>query len=199
MESTTRSKAKAKRRVQLLSAAAKLFAERGYSGTSIEDLGGAAGVSGPALYKHFGSKQQVLAAILLDASDNLLAGGTQVVSINSGRAALEELVAFHTEFALENPDVIRVQDRDLEQLAETERHTVRSLQRRYVEIWVDVLSTLDPHVDREILRARAHAVFGLLNSTPYSGLKIGADIFRHELREMAIRSLMLIDSRRSQS
>lgn len=199
LESTTRSKAKAKRRAQLLSAAAKLFAERGYSGTSIEDLGAAAGVSGPALYKHFGSKQQVLAAILLDASDNLLAGGTQVVSINSGRAALEELVAFHTEFALENPDVIRVQDRDLEQLAETDRHTVRSLQRRYVEIWVDVLSTLDPHVDREILRARAHAVFGLLNSTPYSGLKIGADIFRHELREMAIRSLMLIDSRRSQS
>ncbi|MCC6376387.1 MAG: TetR/AcrR family transcriptional regulator [Microbacteriaceae bacterium] len=189
MESTTRSKAKAKRRAQLLSAAAKLFAERGYSGTSIEDLGAAAGVSGPALYKHFGSKQQVLAAILLDASDNLLAGGTQVVSINSGRAALEELVAFHTEFALENPDVIRVQDRDLEQLAETDRHTVRSLQRRYVEIWVDVLAGLSPTIDREILRTRAHAVFGLLNSTPHSGLTLSQDPLRAELRKMALKSL----------
>lgn len=187
--STARSRAKAKRRVKLLASAAKLFAERGFLGTSIEDLGAAAGVSGPALYKHFSGKQAILAAILLDASRGLLDGGQQVVARFDGREALEELVSFHTEFALANPDVIRVQDRDLEQLESTDRHEVRALQRKYVELWVDVLERLQPTISRDVLRTRAHAVFGLLNSTPHSARDLDPRTLRGELQRMSLRAL----------
>jgi AcrR family transcriptional regulator len=186
---TARGRAKASRREALLSAAARLFAERGYSGTSIEDLGAAAGVSGPALYKHFSGKQAMLAAILLDASEGLFAGGTDVLSHASGAEALLALIAFHADFALGNADVIRVQDRDLEQLADDDRHTVRTLQRRYVELWVDVLAELQPDADRAVLRTRAHAVFGLLNSTPHSGLSLDRATLRRELERMAFAAL----------
>jgi AcrR family transcriptional regulator len=186
---TARGRAKASRREALLSAAARLFAERGYSGTSIEDLGAAAGVSGPALYKHFSGKQAMLAAILLDASEGLFAGGTEVLSHASGAEALHALVAFHADFALGNADVIRVQDRDLEQLADDDRHTVRTLQRRYVELWVDALADLAPDADRAVLRTRAHAVFGLLNSTPHSGLSLDRATLRSELERMALAAL----------
>ena len=58
-----RSEAKAQRREALLAAAAHHFAERGFNGVSIEDLGTAVGMSGPAVYRHFESKQALLAAI----------------------------------------------------------------------------------------------------------------------------------------
>ena len=186
---TARERAKADRRQSLLAAAARLFAERGYSGTSIEDLGAAAGVSGPALYKHFSGKQAMLSAILLDASEGLYAGGQEVLTRATGKEALHALVAFHADFALDNANVIRVQDRDLEQLAADDRHTVRTLQRRYVELWVDVLENLEPGLLRTVLRTRAHAVFGLLNSTPHAGHSLDRQTLREELERMAISAL----------
>ena len=65
---TVRGQAKARRRQDLLAASATLFAERGFAGVSIDDIGAAAGVSGPAVYRHFPSKQAVLGAILLEVS-----------------------------------------------------------------------------------------------------------------------------------
>ncbi|MFD1214518.1 TetR/AcrR family transcriptional regulator [Arthrobacter sp. GCM10027362] len=166
---TGRSLAKASRRSALLSAAARLFAERGFNGVSIEDLGAAAGVSGPAVYRHFSSKQAMLAALLTGVSQDLLDGGRAVVGNSSGpEAALRGLIEFHVDFALSNPDVIRVHDRDLDSLSAEESEHVRSLQRSYVRVWVDVLAQLLPRDDPARLRMRAHAAFGLINSTPHS-------------------------------
>ncbi|MBC7441672.1 MAG: TetR/AcrR family transcriptional regulator, partial [Ramlibacter sp.] len=142
---TPRSKAKADRRAALLMAAAQLFAERGFERVSLEELGAAVGVSGPAVYRHFPSKQAVLGSLLTGVSDGLLAGGQAVLDRGAAPTELlRELVAFHVTFALEQPDVIRVQDRELESLDETDRHAVRALQRRYVEIWVGVLGQVRP-------------------------------------------------------
>ena len=166
---TPRSLAKAERRAAILAASARLFAAAGFNGVSIEDLGAATGVSGPAIYRHFDSKQAVLAALLIGVSEDLVAGGLAVVdAAPDAAAALRALVAFHVDFALSQPDVIRVQDRDLDSLGEADSHDVRALQRRYVELWVDVLGALHPHTETGFLRMRAHAVFGLMNSTPYS-------------------------------
>ncbi len=177
---TPRSRAKADRRSALLAAAARLFAERGFERVTLEEIGGAAGISGPAVYRHFESKQAVLAAILLDASAGLLAGGRAVVEREpDAAAALRELVAFHVDFALANAPVIRVQDRDLDSLADPARLEVRTLQRTYVEVWVDVLARLAPREAAGALRARAHAGFGLMNSTPHTGRGLTPDILEH--------------------
>jgi AcrR family transcriptional regulator len=167
---TSRSRAKADRRAALLDAAARLFAERGFERVTLEDVGGAAGISGPAVYRHFAGKQAVLAAILVDASEGLLAGGRAVVDREpDAAAALRELVAFHVAFAVANAPVIRVQDRDLDSLADADQAAVRSLQRDYVQLWVDLLAELEPSAGAAELRARAHAGFGLMNSTPHTG------------------------------
>ena len=167
---TLRSRAKADRRSALLEAAASLFADRGFTRVSLEDLGAAVGVSGPAVYRHFDGKQAVLGALLVGVSEGLATGGESVVNeAPDDAAALRALVEFHVDFALANADVIRVQDRDLDSLAEPDRHAVRALQRSYVELWVDVLGRLRPDEERAALRTRAHATFGLINSTPHSG------------------------------
>jgi AcrR family transcriptional regulator len=41
------------RRADILAAAAQLFAQRGYHGTTIGEVGSALGLTGPALYRHF--------------------------------------------------------------------------------------------------------------------------------------------------
>ena len=166
---TGRSRAKATRRAVLLDAAAHLFAERGYNGVSIEDLGAAAGVSGPAVYRHFPGKPSVLAALLIGVSEELLHGGRSVAEqAVDPEPALRGLIAFQVDFALHNANVIRVQDRDLGALAPDDGHLVRSLQRTYVQLWVDQLARHLPAEDPALLRRRVHAVFGLINSTPHT-------------------------------
>lgn len=187
---TARGRAKAERRDALLASAARLFAGRGFDGVSIEDLGSSVGVSGPAVYRHFASKQAVLAALLVGVSEGLLDGGHAVVdAADDSSSALESLVRFHVDFALRDPDVIRVQDRDLAALSPQDRESVRTLQRRYVELWVDVLHRLSPTTERAELRLRAQATFGLLNSTPHSARSVSAARTRALLEEMALAAL----------
>jgi len=104
-------------------------------------------------------------------------------------AALRALVRFHADFALRDPDVIRVQDRDLGALSPQDRESVRDLQRHYVELWVDVLRRLSPSTDRAELRLRAQATFGLLNSTPHSARSVTVARTRALLEEMALAAL----------
>ena len=159
------------RREQILATAAELFAKRGFHGVSVADLGAACGVSGPALYKHFASKDAVLAAMLVSISEQLLAvGREQVAAAPDPRAALVALVDRHVDFALRHRPLIVVQDRDWESLPEQAREQVRALQRAYVDVWATQLQAVHPGLGREQARSMAHAAFGLINSTPHSAL-----------------------------
>ncbi len=185
---TQRSQAKADRRATLLEAAAGMFAERGFNGVSIEDLGAAAGVSGPAVYRHFPSKQAVLEALLVGVSERLLAGGQEVERTDAdAETALRDLIGFHIDFALGEPDTIRVQDRDLDALPDTPRREVRRLQRRYVEVWMRVLGRLQPGLADDELRVRVQGTFGLLNSTPHTARIGGAAVAASEVRPVLER------------
>ncbi|SFO24225.1 transcriptional regulator, TetR family [Geodermatophilus obscurus] len=162
------------RREQILRAAAQLFAERGSRSVGVDDVGAAVGVTGPAIYRHFASKDAMLAEMLEGISRRLLAGARERVAAAgpAPAAQLRALVAFQVDFALDNPALITVQDRDLGSLSAEDAARVRRLQRRYVEVWVDVLARLRPEEGTAGSRARAHAVFGLVNSTPHSAGRV---------------------------
>jgi AcrR family transcriptional regulator len=157
------------RREEILDAAAELFAERGYHGVSIDDIGAAVGMSGPGIYRHFAGKEDVLSQMLLRISHELLdEGGRRVVAAADAFAALDALLRWHVDFALSRPALITVQERELGNVPEPARRQIRRLQRLYVEEWVTVLSEVMPAASQERLRAATHATFGLLNSTPYT-------------------------------
>ncbi|MDT0202334.1 TetR/AcrR family transcriptional regulator [Nocardioides sp. AE5] len=180
------------RREQILATAATLFAEHGFHGVSVGEIGAAVGISGPGLYKHFPAKDAILAEMLVAISEELLRVGTERVEGAAGdpAAALEALVAWHTDFALGNKALIVVQDRDWAALPVEARERVRGLQRAYVDLWATQLCRLDPALDEVEAQARAHATFGLLNSTPHSAF-LPEDRMRALLREMALRALGL--------
>ena len=175
------------RREQILRAAAQLFAERGSRAVGVDDVGAAVGVTGPAIYRHFASKDAMLAEMLLRISERLLAGGTACVAAAGADPAdqLRALIAFQVDFALDNPALITVQDRDLGSLADADAAQVRRLQRRYVEVWVAVLARLHPEAEAAACRARAHAVFGLINSTPHSAGRLPREAMAALLARMA--------------
>jgi len=177
------------RRTQILDVAARLFAERGFHGVSVGDIGRALGVSGPALYKHFDSKDAVLAEMLVSISERLLSEGQErVARAGDPRPALAALVDWHVEFALAQPSLIVVQDRDWQSLSVDARERVRSLQREYVDLWVEQLRGHHATLAADEARAMAHATFGLINSTPHSS-RLPNPAMHVLLRGMALRSL----------
>ncbi|MET9492695.1 TetR/AcrR family transcriptional regulator [Nocardia sp. NPDC006630] len=187
---TRREQLKAQRRQQLLDAGARLIADRGFLGMRLDDLGAAAGISGPAVYRHFPNKEALLVELLVGISQRLLDGGRAVAAQAPTPAeALDALIDFHLDFALGEPELIRIQDRDLENLPDSARRQVRRTQRQYVEVWVAVLRDRYPDLPEATARVQAHATFGLINSTPHSAPAATATRARPVLRRMALAAL----------
>ncbi|MCD9141623.1 SACE_7040 family transcriptional regulator [Streptomyces albireticuli] len=185
------------RRERILQEAARLFAERGFHGVGVDEIGAAVGISGPGLYRHFAGKDAMLSELLVGISERLLAGGRERVAAATGggggpAAVLDSLVDGHIDFALDDRALITLHDRELGQLRDTDRKLVRSLQRQYVELWVEVVRALHPGAGEAEARAAVHAVFGLLNSTPHlgrPGALPGRDATAALLRRLALGAL----------
>ena len=178
--------AESRRRDVLLERAGRLFAARGFRGVSVHEIGAAAGISGPGIYRHFASKEALLGAVLVSISERLLEGGRlRRAAASSPADALTALVAFHADFALDHPELITVQDREFAHLPDDDRRRVRQLQRAYVEIWVEALRASAPELTPDAARAAVLATFGLLNSTPHSAS--GVDLDRPELAALLRR------------
>ena len=194
-----RSRRKSDRRQQLLAAAERLFAERGFLAVRLEDIGAAAGVSGPAIYRHFPNKESLLVELLVGISTRLLDGAREVRSrrTTAAGAALDGLIDFHLDFTLGEPDLIRIQDRDLAYLPASAERQVRRAQRQYVEVWVSVLRELTPELAEPDARLMAHAAFGLLNSTPHSLKPADGKAARSRavMRAMTVAALTINTSR----
>jgi AcrR family transcriptional regulator len=180
------------RRDEILEIAVGLFAARGYHGVSMDDIGSAAGVTGPALYHHFAGKEAMLVAALIPVSEGLLHGGQARVAEHTDNpsAALADLIDFHVEFALANPAVIALHLHELDRLPDEPRRQIRRFQRLYVEEWVIVLGKLRPELEAAEARVLAHSAFGLMNSTPFLGGEVDRRRRAALLRDAAGHALL---------
>ncbi|WP_345030155.1 TetR/AcrR family transcriptional regulator [Brevibacterium pityocampae] len=209
---TMRQTAKARRRQAILDHAKRLFAASGFRAVSIEEIGAGAGISGPAVYRHFGSKEDILAELLVGISEYLHAGGAEIaaggggpegVGASAGDGAvvresdpagvLRRLVDFHLAFALGEPELIRIQDRDLASLPAEARSSLRRLQRQYVSLWVAALRRQAPGLSEDAATVTIHAVFGMVNSTPYVVRRIDTAVVAERLRAAALATLGVAD------
>ncbi|MEP7115531.1 MAG: TetR/AcrR family transcriptional regulator [Ilumatobacteraceae bacterium] len=173
------------RRDELLSVASDLFAERGFTKVTVDDIGNAVGLSGPALYHHFDGKESLLGEMLVGISESLLTKATTIVDNVSLHEALDPIIAMHVDFAVDNRSLITVHFRDLVQARKGDQQRVKDLQGAYVDIWVDTVAAQHVTVlDAKEVRAAVHAVLGLINSTPYSG-RLRRDAHVSLLRTMA--------------
>ena len=83
-----------RRREQILAAAANLFLSRGYGAVGIDSIGAAAGISGPAIYRHFRGKHDILQALLHDAVADVIAAIDRM-DVSGGTVSLAQTLARH--------------------------------------------------------------------------------------------------------
>ncbi|MER7010750.1 TetR/AcrR family transcriptional regulator [Saccharopolyspora sp. NPDC000359] len=100
------------RRQQLLDVARALFAEKGFDGTSIEEIAHRAGVSKPVVYEHFGGKEGVYAVVVDREMRTLLDLVVSALSAGHPRDLLEQAAGALLDYIDNNTDGFRVLVRD---------------------------------------------------------------------------------------
>ncbi len=99
----------ARRRRQLLDVAVDVFAERGFHGTSMDEVAEAAGVTKPVLYQHFDSKRELYLELLEDVGGHLVSTVTAAVGGATGpRQRVEAGFGAYFEFVTEQTNAFRL-------------------------------------------------------------------------------------------
>ena len=144
---TTGTKRRPYRRDEILAAAVKLFHERGYHATGMDDIGAEAGISGPAIYRHFKGKEEILEVLLLDAAQTGLEAAREVVrSAPSPRLALERLVRHYVDTIATNPALAFVGVYERRTLSADTRARMDRLERLHLEEWLHALLQMRPQL-----------------------------------------------------
>src|SRR5215813_1124908 len=100
------------RREQLLDIGRKLFAARGFEGTSIEEIAAQAGVSKPVVYEHFGGKEGLYAVVVDREVERLLTTATEILSGAQTREKFEAAAVALLRYIEDNADGFRILVRD---------------------------------------------------------------------------------------
>jgi AcrR family transcriptional regulator len=175
-----------RRREAVLDAAAALFVEHGFHGTSVDDLGAAAGISGPGLYRHFVSKDALLMAVL-DRMWAQLRPALDAIADLPPADALDVLLDAHLDLALGHPDAVVLLIRELRHLPEDYRARSRRNHRRYVDAWASAIQGVNPDLDLDTARAVTLAVHGLIDSAALRPLVLAPGPCRGDHRAMLER------------
>lgn len=185
------------RREQLLEAAARLFAAHGFHAVGIDDIGAAAGISGPGVYRHFRGKGALLEALCDRAMTRMLDGARDLSAQQQDpQMVLESLVDLHVQFAVEEASLIGVWVRETRALSDDVRRSLRRRMRSYEQLWQQVLAPLRDDLSDAELAVVTSSTLALLNGTALSSPTVDADRLVVLLRRMALAALL---SRRTPS
>ena len=102
----------AERREQLVDISRGLFAERGFDGTSIEEIAARAEVSKPVVYEHFGGKEGLYAVVVDREVRRLLGMMQDSLKAEHPRVLLEQAAFALLDYIEEAPDGFRILVRD---------------------------------------------------------------------------------------
>jgi AcrR family transcriptional regulator len=179
------------RREQLLAAAAQLFAEKGFHAVGIDDIGGAAGISGPGVYRHFASKAAILEALCDRAMTRMLTHARALRAEHDDPAhAVEALVDLHVAFAVGERALLGVWVREQRELSDDVRRSLRRRQRQYERVWRDAAAPLRTDLDEAELTVIVVAVLALLNATAVADVTVPPERLAALLRGTALRALL---------
>jgi len=119
-------------RDDVVRAAGRLFAERGYHGTSMRDLGRELGLRGSSLYSHISSKEDLLVDVVMRGAELFEASARHAASVGGSPAhRLELLIAGHVDVVLDHLDEARTFLNEAKSLDAGQRSTVLAARDRY--------------------------------------------------------------------
>lgn len=183
-----------RRREAIVAAAADLFDRNGFHGTSIDDIGAAAGISGPGLYRHFDGKDAILTAVFDRIWERLRPVVATAASLDPA-TALRSLVDAHVDLALEDAAALMLLSRELRHVPEEYQRLAIRNHGRYIDAWAGPIRGLHPELSVEAARAVAVAAHGLLDSAARRPGIAPAEERRGLLRRLALDVVLHLGAR----
>ncbi|MDP1818653.1 MAG: TetR/AcrR family transcriptional regulator [Acidimicrobiales bacterium] len=179
------------RRDQILTAATALFRTHGFHAVGVDEIGSAAGISGPGVYRHFTNKQALLVAIFDRVADDLVRQAQRIEEETERPAdALRVLVAQHVDFALTERALIAVYTQEERSLPASDRRRIRKRQRLYLDHWVRALREARPEADEDEAVSIVHAAIHVVSSVAAYEPTLPRDRLRALLVGLAERVLL---------
>ena len=176
---------------QILNAAATLFYERGFHNVGMDDIGRVVGITGPAIYRHFSSKDEILATLFNEAIDEII---TRAEPHEDPHIELDRLILAQTEFAVTHTELVSIYTRDDRELTHPWRNLFLRRARRHEDHWVELLRKCYPDIEEARAVWAARAVLGMIHSTarwPKDPAEIAEVV--ELLGSMAKRALAVLD------
>ena len=186
----------AARREAILTAAAQLFAERGYAAVGMDDIGAAAGVTGPAIYRHFGAKASVLTAVFDKVIDAVMVdpdviGEVHAATDEDPATRLRHLVTGYAAAVSGRRGLMAVFIREVHSLPVEDRALLDERQRALIGLWRALLARVHPDWDEERVRTAVHGAFGMLNAVGTFDSPLTDRELAGQLGELAVIALQL--------
>jgi AcrR family transcriptional regulator len=187
----------ARRRDAIVAAAAQLFRERGFRATSLDDIGAVAGVSGPAIYRYFKSKHDLLATLIEEAAIAWRETVDEVLSTEAPPlVTLERLIDAAVALELENGNLRGVFYQEFRTLDDAARRRLARTDRVTMAEWVHLLCEVRPALTDEEARAAVLMVDGLLRSVSSLHTSVDRERLAGVMKDMALGGLLALGSPR---
>jgi AcrR family transcriptional regulator len=157
-----RQKRRPERRDQILAAAVRLFHERGYHATGMDEIGAVAGITGPGIYRHFRNKEEILETLMVERGEAVVEEVDRIVA--SDMAPMEALSALTGSFVASiagNPSLAVVAVFERSTLSPDTRAWIDRMERHNIEEWVQVVGRVRPELSEKDARVVVHAALTL--------------------------------------
>jgi len=190
----------AARREAIVAAAAELFAENGYAAVGMDDIGAAAGVTGPAIYRHFEAK----AAVLTEVFDRIIGTvdtdpnpnddplpAAEVLTDADPALRLRRQIDRYAAGVSRQRQLMAVFVREVHNLPPDHRDRLRDRQRALVGRWRRLLADAHPEWSTEEVRTAVHGVFGMLNTVGTFESPLANDELADVLADLAVAAFQL--------
>lgn len=140
----------------------RLFNERGYRQTAMEDIAAAVGIPVASIYQYFPGKAEILATSYRRAADQLSGDLSTILAANSDPAtALLRLIEAYVARSFADPELTYVYYTERHNLPESDALRLYNIQRSTVESWARLAVAARPELSLGRARYAVHAAFAL--------------------------------------
>jgi len=178
------------RREAMLDAATTLFSSRGYAETGIDDIGEAVGVTGPAVYRHFASKDTLLAAVL----ERAVAHSAAIVpraeqEATSPEDALDRLIDYTVAECIADRELTAIYWHEARNLPAAQRRRIDRVQRELIEAYAQILRRVRPELTPSEARMAVYAATALMRAVANRESSLSEQALQQLLSSMARAAL----------
>ncbi len=179
------------RREAIIDAATKLFSERGFADTGIDDIGAAVGVTGPAVYRYFKGKQDLLVAVLDRAVDSAAQLLPRVrVEATDSEDAMRRMMEAVVSVCIADRALTAIYWHEARSLPAGPRRRLERLQREMIDDFGALLQEVRPELDDSEARMAVHAASAMMRAVANRETSLDETRLHRLLVTMACAALM---------